>query len=288
VIVTVLVIATFIAVLRAVEDRRARRAAGAAVAAIGLQIALGALTVLDRNAGWTVAVHLAGAWLLLAATGVTATSVLDASRRSRLAAAQRRGGGPPAIARQGPQRASPPAPRVPGATGLATVAAVFLLGVSGMLLLHEGASRACESWPLCLGSTAASPALVLQYLHRSLALLASVLVCVSAVKLWHSHPQRPGGRVLAVALLCALASTAALGGIVATMGASALAEDIHLALASVLWIAVVLASTTLEAAPDATAFPLTQRGATRLRARGPAAGTASLPSGRVLGRRAEE
>lgn len=65
---------TFVAVQRGVEDRLARRAAGAALATIGLQVALGAITVLDHNAGWTVALHLAGAWLLLAAVSVTAMS----------------------------------------------------------------------------------------------------------------------------------------------------------------------------------------------------------------------
>src|ERR1019366_9140380 len=60
--VTVLVLATFVAARRRAErDLLACRAAAAGVALIGAQVLLGAITVFAHNAGWPVALHLAGA-----------------------------------------------------------------------------------------------------------------------------------------------------------------------------------------------------------------------------------
>jgi len=52
------------------------------VALIGAQVVLGAITVFTHNAGWTVALHLARAWLLLAAVTVTAVRVLHPAEPS--------------------------------------------------------------------------------------------------------------------------------------------------------------------------------------------------------------
>lgn len=75
-VVTVFAAATFAAAwYRARQDRLVYRGAAAALALIGVQIVLGAITVLTHNAGWTVALHLAGAWLLAGAVTVTALGV---------------------------------------------------------------------------------------------------------------------------------------------------------------------------------------------------------------------
>ena len=52
------------------------------MALIGAQMVLGAITVFAHNAGWTVALHLAGAWLLLAAVTGTAVRVLHPAEPS--------------------------------------------------------------------------------------------------------------------------------------------------------------------------------------------------------------
>jgi cytochrome c oxidase assembly protein subunit 15 len=223
--VTMLVLATFVAVWRSADrDRLAYRAAAAGVALIGAQVLLGAITVFAHNAGWTVALHLAGAWLLLAAVTVTAVRVLHPAEPS----------GAPTLA-HGLRPGRAPA--------LAAVAGVFLLSVSGMLVLHEGASRACASWPLCLGSPAPLRLVLLQYAHRMLAFGATVAVAWAAVRLWRSTPARSPRRLAAGGVLALLAATVALGGIVATSGATPLAQDLHLAAASAFWVgAVVLAA----------------------------------------------
>jgi hypothetical protein len=183
------------------------------VALIGAQVVLGAITVFAHNAGWTVALHLAGAWLLLAAVTVTAVRVLHPAEPSGAATLA-----------QGFSPGRAPA--------LAAMAGVFLLSVSGMLVLHDGASRACASWPLCLGSPAALRLLVLQYAHRILAFGATVAVAWAVVALWRSTPARSLQRLALGWVLALLAATVALGGIVATSGAPPPAQDLHLAAAS--------------------------------------------------------
>lgn len=215
--VSVLVAAVFaVAWRRARNDRLTFRSAAAALGLIAVQVLLGAITVFAHNAGWTVALHLAGAWLVVAAVTVTAVGVRRASA--------------PAIARTG-------APDV--RLGLTAAVALFALSVSGMLVLHEGASNACPGWPTCGSGTAAVGLVALQYLHRSLALLASVLVVAAAARAWRARPTGLARRALAGGAVALLAATAAAGAVVATTGAPPAAQGIHLAVASALWIAVV-------------------------------------------------
>ncbi len=221
VVVTVLVAATFVAAWR--RQRRhplVLRAAAASVSLIGVQIALGAITVFAHNAGWTVALHLAGAWLLLAAITVTAFGVWRA---------------PPYESAAGAGSGAVPAGRV----AVVAVVAVFALAVSGMLVLHDGASRACPTWPLCRASSAPARLVALQYLHRTLGLLASVAVVAVTWRTWRSAAAAPLDRFLGAAVAALLALTAALGGIVATTGAPRSAQDLHLAAASALWAALI-------------------------------------------------
>ena len=230
--VTVLVLATFVAARRRAErDLLACRAAAAGVALIGAQVLLGAITVFAHNAGWTVALHLAGAWLVLAVVTVTAVRVRHLAEPS----------GAPALAQS----------LRPGrAPAFVAVAGVFLLSVSGMLTLHEGASRACPSWPLCLGSQAPLRLVLLQYAHRMLAFWATVAVAWAAVRLWRSIPARSPRRLVAGGVLALLAATAALGGIVASTGAPPLAQDLHLAAASAFWVGVVVLAVLSGYAPS--------------------------------------
>jgi len=216
-VVSVLVAAAF-----AVAWRRARRhrlvfwSAAAALGLIGVQVLLGAITVFTQNVGWTVALHLAGAWLVVGAVTVTAVGVW---RAPALAAASR--------------------PAQVGRLGLAAAVSLFVLSVSGMLVLHDGASTACPGWPTCGWGSAPSGSVALQYLHRSFALLAAALVMAAAVRAWRMRSGGLADRALAAGAVALLAGTAALGGVVATAGAPPVAQDVHLAMASALWIAVV-------------------------------------------------
>lgn len=214
-IVTIAVLASLAAAFRQrPHDRLLRALSAAGAGLIILQVALGALTVLAHNAGWTVALHLAGAWLLLGVATVAAMTVFAPLRRRRQA------GGRVLLAG--------------GALG-----ALFLLAASGMVTLHTGAARACASWPLCLSSHAPAAKVAAQYVHRGLAALASLMLAWLALAHWRAQRAARGERLLALSVLGLLGGAAALGGVVATTGAPAYAQDLHLALASALWVAAV-------------------------------------------------
>jgi cytochrome c oxidase assembly protein subunit 15 len=230
-IVTVLVTAVFVtAWRRARRDRVVLGGATAALALLGLQILLGAITVFTHNAGWTVALHLAGAWLVTAAVTVTAAGVWRAS-----------GATPSGLA---PTRAA-----LAGRPGFAATVALFVLAVTGMLVLHGGASRACPGWPGCGRSAADGGLVALQYLHRSFALLAGVMVVAAAVAAWRSQSAGRAGRLLAASAVALLAAAAAAGAIVAVSNAIPAAQDVHLAVASALWIVVVALATPAGTLP---------------------------------------
>jgi heme A synthase len=224
-VVTVLVAATFTMAWRqARRDRLVYVGAATAVGLIGVQVLLGAITVWLRNAGWTVELHLAGAWLLVGAITVTALGVWRA----------------PALTDQ-----RQPTARVAPAGRVGPVAVVSLLGlaVSGMLVLHGGASNACPGWPTCGGGAGATGLVALQYLHRSLGLVATVAVAAAAIRALRSASAGRAGRMLAGAALVLLAATAVFGALVATTGSPPAEQDLHLAVASALWIAVVALAT---------------------------------------------
>lgn len=226
-VVTLLVTANFIAAWRhARRDRLVFWSAASSLGLIGVQVVLGAVTVLAHNAGWTVALHLAGAWLVLGAVTMTALGVWPW--------------------RVPEQRWGQPRMAPAGRAGIAAAGALFALAVSGMLVLHEGASNACPGWPVC-GRWAGSAGLVaLQYLHRSLAFVAAILITAAAARAWRYAGT---GRALAVAAAILVGATAAVGAIVATTGAPPAAQGLHLALASALW--VVLVAMAVPARPRA-------------------------------------
>lgn len=71
--------------------------------------------------------------------------------------------------------------------------------------------------------------------------------------------------IMAGGVLALLAATAALGGMVATMGATETAQDLHLALASALWVGVVaLAALTITTGGERTHLMNAPRRSARL------------------------
>ncbi|SRR5579875_32472 len=251
-VVTALVVATFVATWRSARgDRLVFGASLGALALIGAQVALGAITVFSHNAGWSVALHLAGAWLVLGAVTVTAAGTWRAAGRARSQLAGQPG---PSPARQPGTRPAAPAGRL----SVASAITLFALSVTGMLVLQDGASTACPSWPLC-GRGDGPPGLIaLQYAHRAMALATTILIIAVAVQTWRSGRVRMADRTLAAATLVLLAGTAAAGALVATSGASATWQDLHLVVGSGLWISVVaLAALSARQARPAGREPAT-------------------------------
>ncbi|MCL4421562.1 MAG: COX15/CtaA family protein [Actinobacteria bacterium] len=219
-VVTVFVVVTFLVARRqARHDRTVRAATVASLVMIAIQVPLGAITVFAHNAGWTVAMHLAGAWLVVAAVTTTMVAVMKSTRSRSLPAGR---GVAQALARP---------------VGVSIVV-VFMVAVAGMLVLHDGATLSCPSWPLCAGSIG-SLGVMLQYIHRSIALLAGAALVWLTVCTWRLAGATALQRNLSVVTLGLLMVTAAFGAIVATTGAPEYAQDIHLALASGLWLSLV-------------------------------------------------
>ncbi len=172
-----------------------------------VQIVLGAITVLTHNAPVTVAAHLIVGLLFLAAVTVTAVaSFVDPAR---------------------------PWGRFNGdELAWASVAGLFVVLLSGSVVVDGGAEAACRSWPACLASPSPTRLVSLQYVHRSLVLVAAVLVVAYVVALWRDH------RATAIVAAALLAAQIVVGAFDAVLGAPAALADVHLALASALWAVV--------------------------------------------------
>ena len=188
----------------------------AAVAALAVQVGLGALTVLAHNAGWTVGLHLVCAELLLALVAVAAQRAVASARGDAGSLFSLRHRDPWVVAMTG--------------LLLATI-------VAGTLVVDGGAEAACPSWPLC-PSGAPGHLVALQLVHRSLAASAGVAVLVSAWRL-RRRTGRAAGALVVVGLL---ALQGAAGGVTAVLRGPAGAADVHLALATLLWLTAVLLS----------------------------------------------
>ena len=214
-LVTLLIVALVVVVLRSGESsRHVRGPALTSAAIIVVQIVLGAVTVFTTNAPWTVALHLLVAALFFAVVTVTAVaSFIGAERTWSL----RRGARP---------------------LGWAAVGALWVIVTSGSLVVNGGAQTACRSWPLCPSSTATFGRVAIQMAHRSLVLVGSVLVVWFLIGLRRTSRDRVVRRLAASALML-LALQVVAGAISALDGARAGAADVHLAIASALWCVVI-------------------------------------------------
>ena len=196
---------------------RALRPALYAVAILALQIVLGGVSVLAHNAPATVALHLAGALLLLAATTVTAVASCVASRPVEHE------------------------PRRPAGLASSAVVATFALLVSGSIVTDGGASDACPSWPWCVPRRGVADSLVaIALVHRGVTLVAVGLIVALAVGvLLRRRGRTPGVVGLAWSLLGLCAVQIATGAVTAVLSAPPAGQDVHLALAAAIWVCVV-------------------------------------------------
>lgn len=236
-VVTVGVVAVAVLAWRA-RARAGRRVLVPALWAtvlVALQVVLGAVTVFTHNASPTVALHLVGALLLLAA--VTATAV---------------GAFLPALAHGSSPRARPRWDRLDSGALVTT----FALLVSGAVVVDSGAAAACPSWPGC-ESPPGVPAhlVVFQLVHRSFAAAAIVLLAVLVARSMLQRRSLPGGVVLASFLGILLPAQVAAGAVSAVLRAPEAAQDVHLALAAAIWASAVALVACRRAATTACTSP---------------------------------
>ncbi len=227
-LVTILIVALALSVRRNERAAQLRGPVRAAVALIAVQIVLGALTVFAHNAPATVALHLLTATLFLGvSTAVAVAAFIEPGVSWTL--------------RRGPTRLA-----------WAAVVALYLIIISGSVVVNGGAQSACPSWPLCGRSGSQFGVVVIQMVHRSLVLVGSVLVVsflVSALR--HRRARRGQGKLSMIGLgLFALQVT--VGAVSAMWSTHSEIADVHLGVASLLWSSVVatFALSALSARPD--------------------------------------
>ncbi|MHB8394440.1 MAG: COX15/CtaA family protein [Candidatus Dormibacteria bacterium] len=226
-LVTVLVVLTAVAAWTFARERRSVLIpATAALGVIAIQIALGAITVVTHNAPFTVALHLLFGLIFLAVTWITVAAVLV-----------------PVV---------PTVGRRLRALGYTTVAMTFLLLISGSMVVDGGATYSCPSWPFCSARGVPGPLVTIQYTHRLTVLVVSIFIVLFVMHVARRWRAIPGARLVADLVGILLLAQIAVGGLVATMSAPAVLQDLHIALAAAIWAAVVaLASIGWLAAADA-------------------------------------
>jgi heme A synthase len=223
-IVSILVIATWFLATRIQSRVNAIKPALFTVGIVLVQIILGAITVFDSNGAPTVAAHLlAGLALLGGATVTAVASLVDKKVATN--------------------------PRL-GLLGWSAIGSAALLYLSGSLIVNAEAEKACASFPFC-PSTQPLHLVVLHLLHRSIVLLAVIILVAFALHAWKQWSGIRGGRPLAVALVALLGATAILGIFSALLKAPPDLQDLHLAgAAAVLSACVALASVGWFAGAD--------------------------------------
>lgn len=217
-LVTVGAAATALAARRA---RRRRMAFVPALVAAGLvlvQAGLGALTVLAKNAPWTVSLHLVVGLVFLGVTVVTVVAALRAPQGSWAMAGV-------------------------GRSGWVALAAALATIVGGTLVVANAAGAACPSWPLCPSS--ATGLADWQLVHRSLAGIAGLSAVAFVASRWRTTAAWPAWRAVGLSSLAALAVVAALGAASALTRAAPAWQDAHLAMVALFWALLVAAVTAL-------------------------------------------
>ncbi|MDA8392470.1 MAG: COX15/CtaA family protein [Actinomycetota bacterium] len=187
------------------------------VVLVGVQVVLGAITVFAHNAPVTVGVHLVAAFTLLGVVTAVATVLTSIGRAPT---GSSRGEGLP-------RRTGHKIENWAVSALLATVAA-------GGFVVDSGVAAKCRSLPTCpSGSTVA--VLTPHLLHRSLAAVAVALVVGGATKAL----LRGWSKLLPVAVMSLAGLQLLAGAEVAILGAPAVLQDLHLALAAALWVSAV-------------------------------------------------
>ena len=228
-LVTVGAVATALLAYRARARRMAFPPALGGACLVVVQAALGALTVLAKNAPWTVAVHLVVGLTFLAVTVVTVITAVRAPRGAWHWTAV-------------------------GGRGWGVLAAMLAAIVGGSLVVANGAGGACPAWPLCPSS---APGLAdWQLVHRSLAGIAGIALVWFIGSRWRETSDRRAWRAGAVASLGLFVAVAAFGAASAITRAAPVWQDLHLPMVGLLWglvVAMVAALATyrpLEGSPD--------------------------------------
>jgi heme A synthase len=223
----VLVIVTVIAAWAVFRSRRPIVAwvATASLAAIAVEGALGGVVVVSELQPWLVAVHLGLAMLIIGC--LIAAAVLSM-------------------------------PEAPGVAGIGRLSALAVAGTYALLLTGSSvvaseADAQCHSWPLCGGGFAPdfTGANAFTMLHRGAALLIGLLLVYF---LWNAVKR--GGEVRIAAMIAVgVLLLQVVAGAASALTDAAAANGTHVALATLVWSAVLTTALLTLRRADRTAVP---------------------------------
>ncbi len=193
-----------------------------AVGFLVVEITLGAITVLTDVPPEIVAVHL-GVALTVLALMITGT-VTAFSRR------------------QNPELPDRLSFRSPFARlTLLALGVVFVVLVSGALVVGSGSMAACTGWPFCNGVVfPASLQQWIQMAHRYIVGLSAILVLVLVVRAWRT--QRSSAAILPAATVFGVLylAQAFVGALNTTQGFPVIMQSLHEATAAAVWASAVI------------------------------------------------
>lgn len=214
------------------ERTMLRALAVGAVLVLFAQVALGAITVKQELPPQIVMLHLATGMALFAILVTMATLMVSRPAESR--------------SHKG----------LHGAALLATLVAYVQI-VLGAYVRHSGAGLACPDFPLCQGTIVPtlSGLTLIQFAHRSLALLVTLLVIWVAALAWRLRgAKRASPLPLAAAALLLVLLQIAWGALTVFSGLAVLWATLHLATAAAL-LGVLLGVTVLTREAPRVAIP---------------------------------
>jgi len=195
-----------------------------AATALGLVICvavLGGITVLTELAWWIRLIHLSLAELLIGSV----TAIVWLSFTCNI------------LWNAPPQQIS--TPNWAGKLWVISVG-IFILIISGSYMVGAGAGSACSTWPLCRGELFPSgTAYAIHMGHRYLAgliLIAAGYIGLSFIK---EDGNIPGVKQASMILVHSILLQIVIGAILVWIGFDPILKTIHLALATIIWMAVI-------------------------------------------------
>ncbi len=133
---------------------------------------------------------------------------------------------------------------------LVTLAAIFILMISGAWLATSGAGQACSGWPLCAGGFPASPSAWLAFLHRILTLVSGILVGAVFVTAWQRYYHQPLILTTATGSGLLFAGQVLIGALKVSRGYPIDFVALHAAATAALWAVVVVGAVTAVYLPN--------------------------------------
>ncbi len=209
------------------------RIVASAVLGLGLVLVaavLGGVTVLTELVWWVVLLHLGIAECAVACMVVVAfLGWRPSTERDR-------------------QAGNDPSVRRLNTLVIASLAAAFVLLLSGSYMVGYGAGSSCGTWPLCRGSLLPQgTAYAIHMGHRLLTVLAGALILAAAAVAWTRRALQPDLGWTSVTLCVLFGVQVLAGAFVVWSGFTAEMKAAHLTLATLVWTSLVLLSVAVYA-----------------------------------------